>query len=102
MLRQIFGFVTIGCLCASAGSAGSGGLDSYIRHEMEAQKIPGVAFVVIDHGKIVEEHMDWRISKRIRLFERMAYLRSLRSPSPSPQLRLCCSCKMAKSDSTIR
>lgn len=55
MLRQIFGFVTIGCLCASAGSASSGGLDSYIRREMEAQKIPGVAFVVIDHGKIVEE-----------------------------------------------
>jgi D-alanyl-D-alanine carboxypeptidase len=55
MLRQILGFVTIGCLCTSAWPAGSDGLDSYIQHEMEAQKIPGVAFAVIDHGKIVEE-----------------------------------------------
>ena len=55
MLRRMLGFVTIGCLCTSAWAAGADGLDSYIQHEMEAQKIPGVAFAVIDYGKIVEE-----------------------------------------------
>jgi CubicO group peptidase (beta-lactamase class C family) len=55
MLRQMLAFVTIGCLCTSAWATGSDALDAYIQHEMEAQKIPGVAFAVIDHGKIVEE-----------------------------------------------
>jgi CubicO group peptidase (beta-lactamase class C family) len=55
ILRYIFGLFAIGCLCSNAGSASSDGLDSYIQHEMEVQKNPGVAFVVIDHGKIVEE-----------------------------------------------
>lgn len=55
MLRQVLGFVTIGCLCTTAGAAGSSGLDSYIQHEMQTQQIPGVAFAAIDHGNIVEE-----------------------------------------------
>ena len=55
MLQRILVLFMAGCSCASAGWASSDGLDSYIQQEMEAKKIPGVVFAVIDHGKIVEE-----------------------------------------------
>lgn len=55
MLQVMLRFLTFGCLCLGTGWAGSDELDTYIRHEMEARNIPGLAFVVIDHRKIVAE-----------------------------------------------
>ncbi len=47
MLQIVIGFLALGCLCLGSGWAGSDELDTYIRHEMEVRKIPGLAFVVV-------------------------------------------------------
>jgi D-alanyl-D-alanine carboxypeptidase len=55
MQRNVFLFFAIAFLGAGVGWCASDDLDSYIQHEMETQKIPGVVFAIIDHGKIVTE-----------------------------------------------
>ena len=55
MLRRKLAIFVFGCLYLSGRCHGQNGLDTYVQHEMEAKKIPGVAFVAIDHGKITVE-----------------------------------------------
>jgi CubicO group peptidase (beta-lactamase class C family) len=55
MLKQIPPLLVAYCLCLGIASAQAEDVDTYLRHEMETRKIPGVAFAVVDRGKVVTE-----------------------------------------------
>lgn len=55
MLKQILLLLATCCLLIGIASAQVDDVDPYVRHEMETRKIPGVAFAVVEHGKVVTE-----------------------------------------------
>lgn len=40
------------CVCAPIASKASDTIDEYVTHEMQAKQIPGLAFAVVEHGRI--------------------------------------------------
>lgn len=55
MLRNKARLLVFALLCAGTAWSGSDDVDSYVKQQMMAQKIPGVAFAVVDHGNTVVE-----------------------------------------------